>query len=315
MKSRSSALWHRCTWRGEAGFITAPCRRKCRDLKGMFLLCIISVFSGQCCLAACLCSEQDRPCWAAKKKPPAAPRRLSDPQPSQLFSITFKLLFTRSQRTDWKFDFLPLASSFLFILKIPSPVLSIYQPSKCSKHLFLSVDVWLFCLWPLRFFFFILSSNGKNLSPSVQYICYKHLQWTMPSLKIGEIKLDSWEKQKEAGSLRRLNFMYILEVLFVCALLLELCRFFFFSFQIWKTQTLDFEKEQSCTKWFFFSFLYLFLCVFIFFQSVTKKMKLHLQFFKRAPLQNWCECVFLGFFFFARRWRGGKENGRTCYSC
>lgn len=39
----------------------------------------------------------------------------------------------------------------------------------------------------------------------------------MPSLKIGEIKLDLWEKQKEAGSLSWLNFMSILKVLFVCA--------------------------------------------------------------------------------------------------
>ena len=40
-----------------------------------------------------------------------------DPQPSQLFSITFKLLFTRSQRIDLKVWLSPLRSFLLFVFR------------------------------------------------------------------------------------------------------------------------------------------------------------------------------------------------------
>lgn len=99
----------------------------------MFLLCIISVFCGQCCLFPLACAQNKIVCSERKRRATSSSPRLFDPQPSQLFSITFKLLFTRSQRIDLNVQ-LPPPRFFCLSLKIHSSIiyLSAKQVFKAS---------------------------------------------------------------------------------------------------------------------------------------------------------------------------------------
>lgn len=106
----------------------------------MFLLCIISVLCGQYWLFTCLCSEQDSP----EKSHHQLPQPF-DPQPPQLFNITFKLLFTRSQWIDLKVWLTPLAYFILFFFGLSSKLHSsiIYLSAKLMFKVFVIVNLYM----------------------------------------------------------------------------------------------------------------------------------------------------------------------------
>lgn len=94
--------------------------------------------------------------------PPTHPR-LFDPQLSQLFSITFKLLFTRGQTIDLKVWLSP--PRFFWLLFVFKNTFQYYlfisQTSVQNICYCLLVHVWLFCLWRLRCFIFFCWKVSK----------------------------------------------------------------------------------------------------------------------------------------------------------
>lgn len=116
------------------------CDRRIPWPKRDVLLCIISVLCEQCCLCTCFCSERDSPEWTKKSHHPLP--QPFDPQSSQLFSITFKLLYTRRQRIDLKVWLSP-PHFFLFVFKNAFQYyLCVGQASVQSICYCLSVYVW-----------------------------------------------------------------------------------------------------------------------------------------------------------------------------
>lgn len=168
------------------------------------------------------------------KASPSSPQPF-DPQPSQLFSITSKLLFTRSQRTDLRVGLSPPS------LQKYISVLSFCRPSKCSKYLLLSVCVCVVVLFLMKTSY-LVSLNRTALRASLcrpmerissrerTYVRRKCCKCLRPSkfTKGGGIELDLCEKLKLAlyadFLILCISLRYCLCVS-KCTLLYKLCSF------------------------------------------------------------------------------------------
>ena len=134
--------------------VSAP-TEECHDLKGMFLLCVITFFFffyvDSVAFSHVCARKQDSQEWTwieKRKASTSSPSRLI-PSTSQLFSITFKLLFTRSQRVGLRVWLSPPRFLFFLFFSVFKNTfqyyLSVVRAAVQSICYCQSVYVWLFC--------------------------------------------------------------------------------------------------------------------------------------------------------------------------
>lgn len=147
-----------------------------------------------------------------------------DPQSSQLFSITFKLLFTKSRRTDLKVLFPPPSlSCFVCLWNAFQYYLFVSQATVRSIPVCQCEYVWSFCFWSKLFY--LVSLNPTTFCHPMERhsflekywcICYKRLRRTMPSSQTGGNRVGLMGETKVGSVCWLFNCMYIFKVLFMC---------------------------------------------------------------------------------------------------
>lgn len=204
--------------------------------------------------------------WKKEKATTSSPTLLIL-SPPQLFSITFKLLFTRSQRMDLKvlhprffFLFFYFKNNFSIMYLSAKQVFKVFVIVclyMCGRFVFDQNFVLGFTKpYRIKSFFCHPMERISFLERTyVRCICYKRLRQTMPSSQTGENWVGPTGETQVVSLCWLFNLMY---VFYVCQNVHSFmhCAVFLFLGQTHTAfMVKDFEREWSCTKWLFDLFL------------------------------------------------------------